>query len=40
MAHPLGTNRHGKFGLDGDFICVDIMSKTSMITKQLSRDSD
>ena len=40
VAHPLGTNRHGKFGLDGDFICVDIMSKTSMITKQLSRDSD
>ena len=40
VAHPLGTNRHGKFGLDGDWICVDIMSETSMIAKQLSRDSD
>lgn len=24
VAHPLSTNRHKEFGLDGNFICVDI----------------
>lgn len=24
VAHPSSTNRHGKFGLDGDFVCTDI----------------
>lgn len=23
-AHPLGTDRHKKFGFDGDFICIDV----------------
>lgn len=26
VAHPLSTDRHGKFGFDGDFICVDVCS--------------
>lgn len=26
VAHPLATNRHKDFGLDGNFICVDICS--------------
>lgn len=24
VAHPLATTNHSKFGLDGDFICIDI----------------
>ena len=24
VAHPLSTDRHGKYGLDGNFICIDI----------------
>lgn len=24
VAHPLNTNKHSKYGLNGDFICVDI----------------
>ena len=24
VAHPLSTNRHKKFGFDGNFICIDI----------------
>ena len=24
LAHPLGTDRHPKFGLNGDFLCVDL----------------
>ena len=24
LAHPLGTNRHKEYGLDGDLICIDI----------------
>ena len=24
VAHPLSTNRHKKYGFDGDFICIDI----------------
>ncbi len=26
VAHPLSTNRHKKFGFDGNFICIDIYS--------------
>lgn len=26
LAHPLGTNRHKEYGLDGDLICIDIGS--------------
>lgn len=26
LAHPLSTDRHPKFGLDGDFLCVDLGS--------------
>lgn len=26
LAHPLGTDRHPEFGLDGDFLCVDLGS--------------
>lgn len=26
VAHPLDTNRHGKYGFDGDKICIDIRS--------------
>lgn len=33
VAHPLSTNRHKKYGLDGDFICVDIRPKTSPFVK-------
>lgn len=25
LAHPLGTNRHKDFGLDGKYICIDVM---------------
>lgn len=33
VAHPLNTNRHKKFGLDGDFICIDIRKTTSKFVK-------
>lgn len=33
VAHPLSTNRHKKYGLDGDFICVDIRQTTSPLVK-------
>lgn len=31
VAHPLATNRHSKFGFDGDFICMDIGGNNSPI---------
>lgn len=31
VAHPLTTNRHSKFGFDGDFICIDIGGNKSPI---------
>lgn len=27
VAHPLNTTRHKEYGLDGDFICIDIRNK-------------
>ncbi len=27
LAHPLGTDRHKDMGLDGNYICIDIMTK-------------
>lgn len=40
VAHPLSTNRHPLYGFDGDKICVDIRSKTSIITQVFTRDDD
>lgn len=40
VAHPLNTNRHKKYGLDGDFICVDISQKTSTIVSAFSQNND
>lgn len=31
VAHPLSTNRHKEFGLDGNFICIDIISNIGPI---------
>lgn len=33
VAHPLSTNRHIEFGMDGDLICVDIRNKTSKLVE-------
>lgn len=33
VAHPLKTNRHDKFGMDGDLICVDFRSVDDPICK-------
>ena len=40
VAHPLSTNRHPSYGFDGDKICVDISSKTSIVTQVFTRDND
>lgn len=40
VAHPLSTDRHKKYGFDGDMICVDIRRKTSAVTKLFSHSSD
>ncbi len=40
VAHPLSTNRHKRYGFDGDLICVDIRSKTSVLTKTCSQNYD
>lgn len=29
MAHPLKTNRHPRYGLDGDLICIDICRQST-----------
>lgn len=29
IAHPLETNRHSKYGLDGSFICIDIQPQAN-----------
>lgn len=31
LAHPLGTSRHERYGLDGNYICVDIRPKQHFI---------
>lgn len=38
VAHPLSTNRHKKYGFDGDFICVDLNTKDNHILKILPND--
>jgi hypothetical protein len=40
VAHPLNTDRHKDYGLDGDFICVDVRMKTSKIVSEASHSSD
>ena len=40
VAHPLSTNRHHAYGFDGDKICVDIRSKTSIITQAFTRNEE
>lgn len=40
VAHPLSTNRHEKYGFDGDMICIDIKGKTSTVTNVFSDNSD
>lgn len=36
VAHPLNTNRHKDYGLDGDFICIDVRNGTSKIVQAYS----
>lgn len=36
VAHPLSTSRHGKFGFDGDFICIDVDSFNNPLTELFS----
>lgn len=40
VAHPLNTNRHKAFGLDGDFVCVDVRKRTSTIVATYSDEKD
>jgi len=40
VAHPLNTTRHKDYGLDGDMICVDIRTKTSMHTSTCPHNSE
>lgn len=40
VAHPLSTNRHKEYGLDGSWICVDIRSQTMVVTRAYSPNSD
>lgn len=30
-AHPLGTDRHPDYGLDGSLICIDIRGKSNIL---------
>ncbi len=30
-AHPLETDRHGAFGLDGTYVCIDMRNKSSLL---------
>ena len=40
VAHPLNTTRHEMFGLDGDFICVDIFRNADTVTSCLTKQYD
>lgn len=40
VAHPLSTNRHKDYGLDGDKICVDIRIEATITSFLLSRNED
>ena len=35
IAHPLETTRHGKYGMDGDLICIDFRSVNAPLCKLL-----
>lgn len=36
VAHPLETNRHSKFSLDGNYICIDLEQNDNPIVKLIS----
>lgn len=38
IAHPLDTNKHGKYSLDGNFICVDFQTKPNALMKLISKN--
>ena len=40
VAHPLNTDRHKAFGMDGDLICVDIRNRTSKLVETCSNSND
>lgn len=40
VAHPLNTNRHKDFGLDGDLICVDVRNKASILVETCAASRD
>lgn len=40
VAHPLSTNRHKSFDLDGDLICVDVRNKTSKLVETCTASED
>lgn len=40
MAHPLNTKRHQDYGLDGDFICVDLRSRDNSLAVLLLQNED
>lgn len=40
VAHPLNTNRHKQFGMDGDLICVDVRNGTSALIENNSNLND
>ena len=40
VAHPLSTNRHEKYGFDGDLICVDIRDRTSKLVEMFTHSND
>ncbi len=37
VAHPLTTDRHRKYELDGNYICIDISSSEDMILKAFAK---
>ena len=40
VAHPLNTDRHKTFGMDGDLICVDVRNRTSKLVETWSHSMD
>lgn len=40
VAHPLNTDRHETFGMDGDLICVDVRNRTSKLVETCSHSND
>lgn len=38
IAHPLSTNRHEKYGFDGNYICIDVRTPSQDITFPLIND--